>query len=63
MAYEITKKTVSYKYRQGSGWIVGTYSTRFRTYILSDEKPYLIACALVRESRACWNTRTQSYTI
>ena len=40
----------SYKYRQGSGWIVGTWDSQVHCYRLSDEMSYWAARNWVAES-------------
>jgi hypothetical protein len=58
---KITKKTVSGKYRQGSGWIVSAWSPKHGCYYLSTELSYWAACRLVRNDKARWDTRRQCY--
>jgi hypothetical protein len=58
---KITKKTVAYKYRQGSGWVVGTWSTQHKAYFISPEKGYWDACECVRTARETWDTKSQEY--
>ena len=57
----VTKKTVASKYRQGSGWIVSSYSPQYDGWTTSDEMSYWGACAAVKDARETWNTKTQKY--
>jgi len=57
----VTKKNVASKYRQGSGWIVSSYSPKYQTWITSNEMQYEAACASVKKSRERWNTKEQRY--
>ena len=57
----VTKKNVVYKYKQGNGWIVGTYDTKFKTWVLSHTMSYWQACARCKLTREQWDTKNQSY--
>ena len=58
---KVTKKTVACKYRQGSGWIVSSYSPQYDGWTTSEEMSYWGACAVVKNARETWNTKKQKY--
>ena len=57
----LSKKDVAYKYRQGNGWIVGTWDTTTKSFRLSGEMTYWLACSLIKSTRNDWDTKTQTY--
>lgn len=57
----LSKKEVAYKYRQGSGWIVGTWDASVNSFRLSNEMTYWAACKLIKSTREDWDTKAQDY--